>query len=256
MMRVRGVLLDLDGTLYQDDRVVPGAAEAVARLRRAGLPLRYVTNTTRLPRAALVDRLRGFGFMAHRDELVTAPVAAAAWLRAHRLHRIALCVPEPTLADFEGFDLDDVRPEAVVVGDLGARWTFERLDHAFRWVLAGARLVALQKNRYWQTPDGLSLDVGPFVVALEYAAGVTATVVGKPSREFFLAASGSMGLNPHEVAMIGDDVFADVAGAQDAGARGVLVRTGKYRAGDETAAGRAPDAVIESVVGVPGLLGA
>src|SRR5690606_19090550 len=117
----------------------------------------------------------------------------------------------------------------VVIGDLGEGWSFSRLNAAFRQVLGGATLLALQKNRYWRTGDGLSLDAGPFVAALEYATGVEAVVVGKPSEDFFRLAAASMALPPDRITVIGDDLESDVGGAQAAGMRGILVRTGKFR---------------------------
>jgi HAD superfamily hydrolase (TIGR01458 family) len=254
-MRPRGLLLDLDGTLYEGAVPIAGAVAAVGRLRAAGIPVRFVTNTTRFPRTGLLAQLRALGFEVALEELITAPVAAASWLRAHGIRRVGLCVPAATVVDFADFEHDDVRPEAVVVGDLGREWTFDRLNSAFRWLMEGARLVAMQKNRYWKTPEGLALDVGAFVAALEYGAGVEATVVGKPSPAFFVAAAATMGLATHSVAAVGDDAVSDVAGGQSAGCFGVLVQTGKYRPGDESAGERPPDAVLPSVAALPALLG-
>jgi phospholysine phosphohistidine inorganic pyrophosphate phosphatase len=115
----------------------------------------------------------------------------------------------------------------------------------------GADLIALQRNRYWRREDGLALDAGPFVAALEYASGRSATVVGKPEAGFFRLALEDLGLGPHEVAMVGDDAEADVVGAQAAGLKGILVRTGKYRPETE---GR-PDLVLESFAALPEALG-
>lgn len=252
---VRGVVLDLDGTVYQAGRLIPGARQAVGAIRDAGLALRFATNTTRLPRAALVERLAAFGVDAEAAEIVTAPRAAAAWLAAHGVCRVALHVAGATAKEFSAFAVEEQAPDAVVIGDLGAAWTFDRLNRAFRQVQAGAHLVALQKNRYWRTEDGLTLDAGPFVAALEYATGRTATVTGKPSGEFFAGAADSMGLPLDDLAMVGDDIASDVRGAMAAGARGVLVRTGKFRAADLEESGGAPDAVIESIAAVPRLLG-
>jgi HAD superfamily hydrolase (TIGR01458 family) len=252
---VRGLLVDLDGTVYEDGRAIPGAAEALAAVRRAGLGLRFVTNTTRMPRSALVQTLARCGVEAHVEEIHTAPSAAAAWLRSRRIERVSLCVPEPTFAEFVGLEVDEADPQAVVVGDLARAWTFERLNRAFLHVQGGAELVALQRNRYWSTRDGLALDAGPFVAALEYATSCQATVVGKPSPEFFDTAARSLGLPLSWLAAVGDDALADVRGAQVAGARGVLVRTGKFAS---DAAGRAavePDAVIGSLADLPALLG-
>lgn len=252
---VRGVVLDLDGTVYQAGRLIPGAGEAVAAIRDAGLALRFATNTTRLPRAALVERLAAFGVDAEAAEIVTAPRAAAAWLAAHGVRRVALHVAGATAEEFSAFAVDARAPGAVVIGDLGAAWTFDRLNRAFRQVQAGAHLVAMQKNRYWQTEDGLTLDAGPFVAALEYATGRTATVAGKPSPAFFAGAADSMGLRLGGLVMVGDDISSDVRGAMGAGARGVLVRTGKFRAADLGEPGGAPDAVIDSIAELPRLLG-
>lgn len=252
--RPKALLLDLDGTLYEGETAVPGAAAAVEALRSGGLPLRFVTNTTRRPRRTVLEALRRFGIPARLDELFTAPAAAAAWLHARGVRRIALCLPRPTFEDFAEFTIDEERPGAVVVGDLGRAWTFDRLNQAFRWLLAGAELVAIQRNRYWKRADGLTLDAGPFVAALEYASGKPATLVGKPSPAFFEGAARSMGLEPREVAMVGDDLASDVGGAQAAGCIGILVRTGKFRPAELESSDVEPDLVIDSVAALPELL--
>jgi HAD superfamily hydrolase (TIGR01458 family) len=250
----RALLLDLDGTVYEGDRAIPGVAEALTRLRARDVPLRFVTNTTRLPRRGLAARLGALGVAASADEMLTAPRAAVDWLRGHGIRRVALYVAAAAHEEFAEFEVTSDRPEAVVVGDLGADWTFERLNDAFRALLDGARLVAIQKNRYWSTGGTLTLDAGPFVAALEYAAATEATLVGKPSAAFFAAAARSLGLPPAAIAMVGDDVDGDVAGAQRAGLRAVLVRTGKYRSGDEARGGARPDAVLASAAALPAWL--
>ncbi len=252
---MRGVLVDLDGTVYEDERPIPGAADALTAVRRAGFGVRFVTNTTRMPRADLAAKLAALGVEARPEEIHTPAVAAAAWLRGRGLDRVSLCVPDATHVEFASLTLDDERPQAVVIGDLAQRWTFERLNRAFLHVLAGAEIVALQRNRYWSTSAGLALDAGPFVVALEYATSKSATLIGKPSGEFLVTAARSIGLDLAAVAMVGDDAVTDIAGAQAAGARGILVRTGKHGA---DAIGRAtvrPDATIDSIADLPALLG-
>ena len=144
--------------------------------------------------------------------------------------------------------------DAVVMGDLGEGFTYEVLNEAFRKVRAGAELIALQKNRYWETAEGLSLDAGPFVAAVEYAADREAVVVGKPSEAFFELALSDLGVKPAAAAMVGDDVEADVGGALDAGIRGILVRTGKYREDDVRASGIEPTVIVDSIADVPDLV--
>jgi phospholysine phosphohistidine inorganic pyrophosphate phosphatase len=248
---IKGLLLDLDGTLYTEDGPVKGARETLIRLQAAGVSYRYVTNTTRRPRREVVARLTNMGFPA-REELVFTPAAAAkVKLRGRSCYPL---VAEALFEDLDGLRFDSEDPEYVLVGDLGEGFTYARLDAAFRRLMSGAKLAALQKNRYWERADGLSLDAGPFVAALEYASGKTATVIGKPEAPFFEAALVDLGLEAQEVAMVGDDAETDVAGAQRVGLRGLQVKTGKYRAG-VSMRGAEPDLVLDSVAGLPEALG-
>jgi HAD superfamily hydrolase (TIGR01458 family) len=243
-VHANGLLVDLDGTLYVGNEPIEGAREAMERLQASGLALRYVTNTTRKPRRAVREHLRSLGFGVEEAEIFT-PARAAAGLIGDRS-----CYPlvdGSLLEDLQGVTLGEDSPDYVLVGDLGEGFTYDRLNAAFRCLADGAELMALQKNRYWRTQEGLSLDAGPFVAALEYASGKSATVVGKPERAFFRLALEDMGLEPHEVAMVGDDAEADVAGAQAAGLTGILVQTGKYRQESEGT----PDLVLDSVAGLP-----
>jgi HAD superfamily hydrolase (TIGR01458 family) len=247
-MRVGGLLVDLDGTLYVGGEPVEGAREAVGKLKAGGLELRYVTNTTRRPRREVAEHLISLGFEVKEAEIFT-PARAAAGLIGDRS-----CFPlvdESLLEDLHGITLTEDRPDYVLVGDLGEGFTYERLTAAFRCLMAGADLIALQRNRYWRREDGLALDAGPFVAALEYASDKSATVVGKPERSFFRLALEDLGLPSREVAMVGDDAEADVAGARAAGLRGIQVRTGKHRLGEEGA----PDLTLDSVAALPEALG-
>ena len=242
-----GLLLDLDGTLYVGESPLPGAVEAIDAIVERGIPRRYLTNTTRLPRRGIAELLGRMGFAIDEEEIFTAPLAAKGWLESRGIRRVALYVPEAAREDFAGLETVTEAPEAIVVGDLGEEWNFGRLNQAFRHLLDGAVLVALQKNRYWRREDGLALDAGPFVRALEYATDREAVVVGKPSTDFFRLAASSLGMPAEEVTVIGDDVEADVAGAQAAGMRGVLVRTGKYRPEVLARSGVRPDRVADSL---------
>lgn len=255
-MGARGVLLDLDGVLYVGDEPVPGAPEVVGWLRREQIPFRFLTNTTSRPRRAIVDKLRGLGVDARADEVLTPAVAALSWLTAEGIARPALFVPHATAAELAGLDplpSDAVGgAAAVVVGDLGDRWDFATLNRAFRLLMENkdAPLVALGMTRYWRADDGLRLDAGAFVRALEYATGRTAVVLGKPDRTFYGAAVDALGLAPGQVVMVGDDVRVDVGGAQAAGLTGLLVRTGKFSPADLDG-DVSPDAVLDTVAGLP-----
>ena len=251
---IRAILFDLDGTVYEDGVVLPGAVEAVAGLARRGLEIGFVTNTTSRSRRALSERLHGMGIEAPVKRIATALLAGAAHLAAEGFRRVAPLVPQAALEDLDGFEIVREKPEAVVVGDLDDRWTFEILNTAFNQLMNGAELVALSADRYWRAADGLQLDCGPFVKALEYASGKTAAVCGKPSAEFYRTALGSLGSwaldRPGEVLMVGDDIWGDIRGAQQAGLKACLVRTGKFRDDALQASGVRPDYVIDSVAEV------
>jgi len=244
-MRLMGLLVDLDGTLYVGDEPVEGARDAVESLKASGFVLRYVTNTTRRPRRWVREHLLSLGFQVDEAEIFTPARAAAGRIGTRSCFPL---VDESLLEDLAGVTITEDHPDYVLIGDLGEDFAYPRLDAAFRCLMDGAELLALQKNRYWRTESGLSLDAGPFVAALEYASGKQALVVGKPEPTFFRLALEDLGLAANEVAMVGDDAEADVVGAKKAGLSGIQVRTGKWQpGGDVTAA----DLVIDSIADLP-----
>lgn len=283
VLSLPALLIDLDGTLYTDAGPIPGAVEAIARIRRRGGAFRFVTNTTRRSRRGLVERLRGYGFEVDRSEVFTSVMAGVRLLRERGIQRVAPFVAEGTLEDLADFELvggtarssppsaaPAASPTAVLIGDLGDQWTPALLNQAFRSVLDGALLVALQKDRYWLGKTGLELDAGPYVAAIEYATGQPALVCGKPEAAFYHAAlatlrgAGGAGAAGGEAqrepsaaspapppAMIGDDLWADVAGAQRAGLSGWLVRTGKFREDMLMRSGVKPDRILGSIADLP-----
>ena len=244
-IRVHGVLLDLGGVVYVGDIPLPGALEAIERLRHAGLPLRFLTNTTRRSVRRLIADLAAIGLdLAPGDVLTPAQLA-----RTHLVqHRLAPHLLVHAGLEEEFADLPTGEREAIVVGDAAERFSFKNLNAAYRKLEAGAEFLALAENRNFTDADGkLSIDAGAFVRALEYASGRKATVLGKPSKLFFLLAVEALGCTPGEAVMVGDDAEADVGGALAAGLKGVLVRTGKYRPGDEAALDPAPTHVADDL---------
>ena len=253
-----GLLLDIDGVLHVGDQAIPGARETLDSLKSSAIPTKLVTNTTSRPRAAVVDRLQRIGFDVEVDDVLTPASFAVDLCKARGYHRVALVVSHALREDLS--DLEEVTSpgsavDAVIVGDLGRGWNYQVMNAAFASLQRGAELIALQRNRYWRSPEGIVLDAGPFVAALEYATGKPATVVGKPSGEFFAAGVGELGVDAGRVAMIGDDLEADVGGAIDAGLAGILVKTGKYRKDDVSESSIDPTMTIDSIADVPALVG-
>ena len=192
------------------------------------------------------------GLEIAEDEVFTAPVAATGWLRAAGIDRVQPLIAESTFGDFTDFELVEEDPQAVLVGDLGSGFTFERLNAAFRSLRDGATLVAIHKNRFWIPTAGPTLDAGPFVAALEYAAGVAAVLVGKPAPAFFRAAVDLLGDDLDGIAVVGDDLESDIRGGRAAGLYTYQVRSGKYDPEATTKAPRseAPDRVVDSLAEV------
>ncbi|HEY6528137.1 MAG TPA: TIGR01458 family HAD-type hydrolase [Cellvibrionaceae bacterium] len=252
------VLLDLDGTLYVDNQALPGAAHTLTSLRRH-YRLAFLTNTTTQNAASIIDKLLKMGIEVTVEELFT-PVQASlqyltAWEQNHsRKARVWPLVDEALRNDFSHCIFDETTPDVVILGDIGERWNLGLINQLFRCLNQGSELVALHKNRYWQTAQGLKADIGFFVAGLEYVSGQKAKIMGKPSAEFFRQALVRFNCSADESLMVGDDIDSDVGGAQAAGIRGVLVQTGKYRAHYCEQALIDPWAVITDITALPHLL--
>jgi len=247
-------LIDLDGVIYVQEKLIPVAIEAIRLIQQENIPHRFVTNTTTHSRSQIIGRLAQVGIAMRHDHLFTAPVAAAQYLRSLSLARCFFYASEGIREEFEGPDTVESGPTHVVIGDVGELFSFEMMNRVFNMIHGGAEIVALQKNRFWITKEGLKLDAGAFVAALEFATGKTARVFGKPSAEFFQQACGGLGLPPNEVTMIGDDLKADIEGAAKAGLKTIFVRTGKDKNTSLEEAATKPDVVLNSIADLPGLL--
>jgi HAD superfamily hydrolase (TIGR01458 family) len=251
---VQAVIVDLEGTVYEAGRLIAGSAEGLATLSARGIVYCFATNTTSRPRSQLARELAAMGITVDAERILTAPRAARDYLLSRGWRRCHLMVrPAVREEDLAGIDHVEETPDAVVVGDLGEDFTYERMNRAFRLLLAGAELVTLARNRYYRAKDGLVLDQGPFVAALEHAAGCKAKLVGKPSAEFFRAALRLLGVEASKAAVVGDDVDVDVGGGQALGMRGVLVRTGKFRPEELASSPVRPDVVVDSLADLQNL---
>jgi HAD superfamily hydrolase (TIGR01458 family) len=248
------ILLDVDGVLHVSGEAIAGGASAVRELRDAGHRLRFVTNNTTHTRADLAESLRALGFELDDEELQTTPRAAARALAGRRV----LSLTMPAIRDeLEGIEIVGEDAEAVLIGgadessDPNQVFSYMNLARAFSELDAGAELYCLHKNPWWQTKQGPLLDAGAFVAGLEYAADVEATVLGKPSSAYFEAALEALDADANMTWMIGDDIEADIAGAQRHGMKTVLVRTGKFRPDVVERSRVRPDAIVSSIAHVP-----
>lgn len=252
MTSIRGVLLDIDGVLHVSMRPIEGAVEALRWLEGHGYSTCFVTNTTTSSRATLVQQLQAIGLPVAEEQVMTAPVATASYIRQNFAgKRVWLLTKGDTARDFAGINLVSDHADVVVIGGAEELLTYEAMNHAFRMLMDGAVLLATHANLYWRALDGLQLDSGAYIHALEVATGKQATILGKPDRAFFEQALRSTGVTAGEAVMVGDDIENDIGGAQNAGMRAILVCTGKHNADSLLLKRFHPDAILLSIRDIP-----
>lgn len=192
-MKIDGLVFDMDGVLTTSTGPVPGAAEAIARLRAVGLPLRIVTSTTSRTCAEMVASLRAEGFDFEEAEVLTASSLAAAYLREHHPDARVWVLGDARPEDLVGVNLvgAEEEPEVVVTSGADPSFTYDALNQLYRALLNGAAFVAMHRNSSWVSPNGPSLEAGAYLCGLELACGREAVVTGKPAPACFAAALSS-----------------------------------------------------------------
>ena len=254
-MTPRIVCLDVDGTVTDGVLGPPlsGAALALGRVR-ARLPVRLVSNTTSISHRTFATRLREQGLLDRPASLVT-PATAARRVLVSRGHDSGILLVEAEARPDYAWFREDPAGAAVVLATEAHDLTIRELQPAFRRILEGAAFYALQRNRYFLRRGSLVTDLGPVAAFLAYASGREPETVGKPSPLLYDAIAAEAGVRREEILMVGDDAEFDVSASVAIGMAGVLVRTGKYREGDEARVTPPPTAVIGSVADLPDWLG-
>jgi len=250
---IAGVVLDINGVLYDNSnegipQPIPGSIDAIKQLYSSNIPVRFCTNETTVPSSQIVRKLIDMGFQISQSDVFSPIPALKSYLKKKSLRPHLLVHPD-VRSEFE--DVNCENPNCVVLGDAQQSFSYDNLNSAFSTLISlnlkESVLIALGCGKYYKQGDGLVLDVGPYMKALEFACDTKAEIVGKPSRSFFLAAVEDMGCTPERTVMIGDDIVSDVGGAQAAGLKGVQVRTGKYRPTDEPHPTVTPDAYVDNL---------
>jgi HAD superfamily hydrolase (TIGR01450 family) len=256
-----GLLLDIDGVLVTSWKALPGAVEALEEIADTGLPRMFLTNTTSKSRAQIAEALTDVGFKVRDDEIVTAAVLTAEYLRTkHPGKRVVVFNEGAVNEDMAGVNLVDDDPEVVVFGGAGPSFTHELMSRALGWMIEGVPTIAMHRSLTWSTSSGPKIDTGVYLEGLQKATGKKIRAIGKPSPLGFRSAVEMLGVgDPGGVVMVGDDMYSDVLGAQKTAITGVLVRTGKFLPEQLDALvkdefGQVPDHVIDSIADLPALL--
>jgi len=250
-----GILFDLDGVIYQGDSLIAGAKESINLLRQNNIPFCFITNTTRMTKKNFVTKLQSMGLTLEVKEVFAAPHASVEYCKSKGYKKIELVVPDKEMEeDFADFELHTDTPQAIVLGDMGNQFSFDLVNSLFNKILNGAEIVAMHKNKYWHSGNELTLDLGAFVAALEFATEKEAVVIGKPNPHLFQLAVKPWGLPFKSIYMVGDDIDGDINGANNVGMLSILVKTGKYREESLNRSEIKPEYIIDSVADLPELL--
>jgi phospholysine phosphohistidine inorganic pyrophosphate phosphatase len=250
---IRGMIFDIDGVLEYQGRICPGAVETMDGLRKRGIVLRFLTNSTLKSRRSCAEGLRKRGFQVSDEEVITASHATAVYLRELKPRSCWVMLEREGLDEFQEFRQDLEDPEYIVVGDNRSVFDFDHLNLALRLLLNGAKLIGMQSELTDTSLGEPELNVGSWVGMLERASGVTAVYIGKPSPFVFDLTMKTMGLGKSEVVMVGDRVSTDVKGAKGYGIRSALLMAGEFDP-RELGGSIEPDFLLESLADVLALL--
>ena len=246
---INGLLIDLEGVLYSDNQLIPGSIDVIKELKREGLKLRFLTNTTTAPRKIIFKKLLNFGFDIEEKEIFTPIIATKNYLRDNTVKKISLVTNIEIIEEFKEYEITQKDPEAIIMGDVYKNFNWDILDRIFKLVyINNAALIALHQNKYCMRDGQVSLDLGPFVRAIEYASNKKSILMGKPEKNFFDLTIKDMEISKEAVFMIGDDIISDIKGAKDFGIKAIQVKTGKYQKEDCSDKFTQPDFRIDSII--------
>jgi arabinose operon protein AraL len=246
-----GWLFDLDGTIYVGDRLVPGAAEAVAALRAAGRPVGFLSNKPLETRADYAAKLTRLGIRAAPEDVINSSLVLARHLRGLDPGAPVFVIGEPPmLAEMRahGFEVrDDERVRWVVIA-FDRTFSYAKLNTALQAVKRGARLIATNPDRTCPVEGGEIPDCAGMIAAVEAVTDrKVETSVGTPSPIIREVALAALGVPAAEAVMVGDRIDTDIVMGRRLGLGTVLVLSGVTRADDPRIAAVAPDHVVRSI---------
>lgn len=248
---IKGILSDIDGTLYFKGKPIQGAIKTIDLLREKEIKLLFFTNTDSKTPKNICKLLEDYGFKLDEGEIFTPLIALKEFLSDKLESKIYLVATEEVKEEFKNYNhiRGKEAPDFVIISDFHDNWDVNRLNNAFKYVKKyDAKLLGTQGNRYYLDKKGEPvIDTGSFVQMIAMAAKVKPKIFGKPSKEYFTQALKKLGIPASNTVVIGDDIDSDIRGAQNANIRGILVRTGKGKDYNSTSEDITPYKVINSI---------
>ncbi|WP_054955800.1 TIGR01457 family HAD-type hydrolase [Paenibacillus dakarensis] len=253
MEHVKGLLIDLDGTLYHGKNIIEGADALIRKLREKKVPYLFVTNNSSRTPQQVAEHLAAMGISALPEEVCTSSLAAASYI-AHETPGAKVAILgeeglEQALLE-AGLDITEEQPQYVVQG-IDRSFNYSSLTKALKWIHGGAISVLTNPDLLLPSDTGLTPGAGSLGAAIEAASGVKPVIIGKPSSILMKYATDRLGLSPAETAVVGDNLRTDIAAGVNAGCRTVLVMTGITTHDNMedhiTAAGVRPDYICEDL---------
>lgn len=228
MKQYKGYFIDLDGTLFRGEEVIPGALEFVSQLNRKQIPYLYLTNNSTRSPEWVANKLQRMGYPARKEQVFTTALATARYLQEKEGEMSVYVVGEEGLFQAiseAGIVITDQNPDAVVVG-LDRSFTYEKMKKACLAIRAGAKLIGTNADLALPTEEGLWPGSGSLAVAIAAASGTKPFFIGKPEPVIMHYALKKIGLNPEEVLVVGDNLQTDILAGKNGGMDTLLVYTG------------------------------
>tara|TARA_A100001011_G_scaffold197203_1_gene205487 strand:+ start:1782 stop:2543 length:762 start_codon:yes stop_codon:yes gene_type:complete len=241
-----GFLFDLNGVFYEDENIISGANETIDWLKKNSIPYKFISNNSTLSRKLFVEKLKKIGLNISISDVITSNYAGVLTIKKMGLKNCKLIMTEDAKLDYKKFQLQNKKIDAIVIGDIGEKWSFSLMNELMNDVINGAEIIALHKGKYYQSQGKLKIDCGAFVAGLEYSTSKKAISIGKPKKSFFDLAAFDLGTN--KICIVGDDLHNDIEGGQKMGYKTILVKTGKYRQNIFDKSKIKPDFCIPSIM--------
>jgi 5'-nucleotidase len=225
---IRSWLMDMDGVLVHEEDPLPGADRFIGRLRETGTPFLVLTNNSIYTRRDLAARLRASGLDVPEESIWTSALATARFLESQRPGGSAYVIGEAGLTTAlheAGYTLTERDPDYVVLGETRT-YSFERITHAIRLIVSGARFIATNPDNTGPSPDGPLPATGSVAALVSRATGVQPYYVGKPNPLMMRSALNAIDAHSETTAMIGDRMDTDIVSGLEAGLEAILVLTG------------------------------